>query len=45
MLEPIFNKVAALKACNCTEIRLQHKCFPGKFTKFLRTPFLTERLR
>ena len=45
MLEPIFNKVAALKACNCTEMRLQHKCFPGKFTKFLRTPFLTEHLR
>ena len=27
-----FNKVAGL--------RLQHRCFPGNFAKFLRTPFL-----
>ena len=25
--------------------RLQHKCFPVKFTEFLRTPFFTEHLR
>ena len=25
--------------------RLQHMCFPVKFSKFLRTPFLTEHLR
>ena len=25
--------------------RLQHSCFPVKFTKFLRTSFLTEHLR
>ena len=24
--------------------RLQHRCFPVKFTKFLRTPFFTEHL-
>ena len=32
-----FNKVASLK-------RLWHRCFPVKFEKFLRTPFLTEHL-
>ena len=25
--------------------RLQHKCFPMKFAKFLRTPFFTEHFR
>ena len=25
--------------------RFQHRCFPVKFTKFLRTPFFTEQLR
>ena len=25
--------------------RLQHRCFPVKFAKFLRTTFLTEHLR
>ena len=34
VLEPRFNKVAGLKACNFTKKRLQH------FVKFLRTPFL-----
>ena len=28
-----------LKACNFIKKRLQHKCFPIKFEKFLRTPF------
>ena len=27
-----------------TKRRLQHKCFPVKFAKLLRTPFLTEHL-
>ena len=33
-----FSKVAILKACNFVNKRLQHKCFPVKFAKFLRTP-------
>ena len=39
-----FNKVAG-QACNFIEKRLWHRCFPVNFTKFLRTPFLTEHLR
>ena len=27
------------------KLRLQHKCFPVKFAKFLRTAFFTEHLR
>ena len=32
-----FNKVADLKTCNFVKNRLQHRCFPVKFEKFLRT--------
>ena len=28
------------QACNFIKKRLQHRCFPMKFTKFLRTLFL-----
>ena len=28
------------QACNLIKRRLQHKCFPTKFAKFLRAPFL-----
>ena len=28
------------QACNFIEKRLQHRCFPMKFKKSLRTPFL-----
>ena len=28
------------QACNCIEKRLQHRCFPVKFAKFLRPPIL-----
>ena len=28
------------QACNFIKKRLQHRCFPMKFTKSLRTPFL-----
>ena len=45
MLEPVFNKYAGLKACNFIEKRLQHRCFPLKFAKFLRTPLFTEHIR
>ena len=38
------NKVAGLKACNFIKKRLQHRCLPVKFAKFLRTPFFTEYL-
>ena len=37
-----FNKVAGLQLYYR---RLEQKCFPVKFVKFLRTPFLTEHLR
>ena len=30
--------------CNFIKKRLQHRCFPMKFTKSLRTPFFTEHL-
>ena len=32
------------QACNFIKKRLQDKCFPMKFTKFLRTSFFTEHL-
>ena len=32
------------QACNFIKKRLLHRCFPTKFTKSLRTPFLTEHL-
>ena len=37
-----FSKVAGLQLYYKT---LQHRCFPVKFVKFLRTPFFTEHLR
>ena len=41
MPESLFNKVAGGPgACNFIKKILQHRCFPVKFTKFLRTPFL-----
>ena len=39
MLEFLFNKVTDLKAWNFIKKRLQHRCFPVKSEKFLRTPF------
>ena len=44
MLKSLFNKVADQKACNFVKKKLQHRCFPVKFAKFLRTPFFTEHL-
>ena len=40
VLEPIFNKVVDLKACNFIKKRLQHSCFPVKYAIFLGTFFL-----
>ena len=39
VLESLLNKVAGLEACNIIKKRLQHRYFPVKFAKFLRTPF------
>ena len=40
VLEYLFNKVAGPQACNFNPKRLQHRCFPVNFAKFLRAPFL-----
>ena len=40
----LFKKVAGLKLCNIVKTRLQHRCFPVKFAKSLRTPLFTEHL-
>ena len=32
-----FNRAACQKACNFIKKRSQHRCFPVKFTKFIRT--------
>ena len=37
VLESLFNEVASLQACNFVKKRLQHRCFPVKFAKFLIT--------
>ena len=34
-----------LKACNFIKKRLQHKCFPMKYTNFFNNSFFTEHLR
>ena len=39
-----FNKVAGLGPVTLLKKRLEHKCFPVNFAKFLRTPFFTEHL-
>ena len=47
-LEFLFNKVAGSQACNFIKKKLQCRCFPVKFAKFLQTSILTdiyERLR
>ena len=38
-MECLFNQVPGLKTFYFIKGRLQHKCFPVKFVKFLRTPF------
>ena len=42
VLDSLFNKVAGQKACNFIKKRLQHKCFPVKFVKFLKTRFFIQ---
>ena len=36
VVESLFSKVAALKACNFFKMRLQHRCFPVNIAKLLR---------
>ena len=40
VLESVFNKFASLRASNFITKKLQHRCFPVKFAKFLRIPIL-----
>ena len=46
-MQSLFNKGAGpgLQTCNFIKKRFQHRCFPAKFAKFLRTTFFTEHLR
>ena len=44
LLESLFNKGKGLKTCNFIKKRLQHRCFPDKFVKLLRTYSFTEHL-
>ena len=39
VLESLFNKVADIRPATVLKKRLQHKCFPVNFAKFLRTNF------
>ena len=39
-VEAFFNKVAGLDPASFLKRQLQHKCFPVKFAKLLRTPTL-----
>ena len=40
VLESLFNRITGLQVCHFIKKTLQHKCFPVKFGKFLRTPIL-----
>ena len=42
VLDSLFSKAAGLQACNFTKKRLQKRCFPVKFAKFLRTRILKD---
>ena len=41
----MFFNIDVPQAGNFIKKRLQHRCFPVKLAKFLRTPFLKEHLR
>ena len=41
----LFNMFAGPQNCNFIKKRLQHRAFPIKFAKFLRTPFCTKHLQ
>ena len=38
-LESLFNKLTGLRTSKFIKKRHEHRCFPVKFAKFLRTPF------
>ena len=42
---PFLMKLQALGPANLLTKRLQHRCFPVKFAKVLKTSFFTEQLR
>ena len=41
----LFNKVAGLRTVTLLKKRFWYRCFPANFSKFLKTPFITEHLR
>ena len=45
VLESLLNKVVHLRTCNVIKKKLQHRFFPVKFSKLLRTPCFTEHLQ
>ena len=45
VLESLFNKVAGIQASNFIKKRLQHKFFPVKIAKFLKTASFIKHLR
>ena len=40
VLVSLFDKVAGLQVCNFIKKTLQHRCFPVKFVRILKTPIL-----
>ena len=44
VLQSLFYKVASFQTCKFIKKKLQHRCFPVKLAKFLRTAFLKEHL-
>ena len=40
----LFNKVAGLRTVTLLKKRFWYRCFPVNFSKFLKTPFITENL-
>ena len=45
VLVSFFDNDAGVQACNFSKKRLQYKCFPVNFAKFLREAFFTEQLQ
>ena len=45
VVESLFNKVLDLQGCSFIKKRLQHRCFPGRIAKILKTIILKEQLR
>ena len=41
----LFNKVAGLRTVTLLKNRFWYRCFPVNFSKFLKTPSITEHLR